>query len=59
MDTEINPKSAMGNNMDNNNLFKLVKSLKLPTCRNVLFGSAPLDIRGLKDVEIIEDFLQI
>lgn len=46
--------------MSNDDLFQRVKELKLPTGKYVLFGSAPLGIRGLKnchdiDVVVTED----
>lgn len=42
--------------MDNQELFQKVKDLKLPEGKYVLFGSAPMGIRGLKacsDADII------
>lgn len=46
----------MGDNMNNTDLFKMVKELKLPEGKYALFGSAPLGIRGLKkchDVDVV------
>ena len=40
--------------MNNNDLFKKVKDLKLPTGKYALFGSAPLGIRGLRDCRDID-----
>ena len=44
----------MENNISNNKLFQRVKELKLPMGKYVLFGSAPLGIRGLKDCHDID-----
>ncbi len=45
---------AMENDMTNKDLFQKVKELKLPTGKYVLFGSAPLAIRGLRDCHDID-----
>jgi len=44
----------MGNNMSNKDLFQRVKDLKLPVGKYVLFGSAPMGIRGLRDCRDID-----
>ncbi len=44
----------MVSNTSNQNLFQIVKELKLPMGKYALFGSAPLGIRGLKDCRDID-----